>query len=304
MKKTEKKYADFHSFLKDFGTTEQCYTYLSDLKWAKDYTCRKCGHKTSVKGRKWYYRKCQVCKYDESCTAHTLFHNIKFPITKAFMMIHQLTTLKKGMSTHELARQHAIHQNTAWFFKRKMQEMMSIKGRLTLSGSVEVDETVVGGAEIGAPGRSNGKKKKVMVALQIDYPEDDGKPVIRSASAELIEDYSAEELAKAIDNTISLDAVVTTDGWSAYPKAVGKRDHLVFMSSELSNFADLHWYIFNLKNWMKGIHHHVSKEHMTRYLNEFNYRFNNRNHAGDGFIRAIKYMMKMPTLSRQMAVGE
>ena len=304
MKKSEKKYADIHSFLKDFGTKEQCYSYLSDLKWSKGYTCKKCGHKVSVKGRKWYYRKCQVCKYDESCTAHTLFHNTKFHITKAFLMIHQLTTLKKGMSTHELARQHAVHQNTAWFFKRKIQEVMTVKGRLTLDGSVEIDETVVGDAEAGAPGRSNGKKKKVMVALQIDYPEGDEKPVMKFASAEVIKDYSAETLAKAIDNTVDKDALVTTDGLSSYRKAVGQRDHLVFESSVLSNFTDLHWYIFNLKNWIKGIHHHVSKEHLARYLNEFNYRFNNRNYLGDGFIRVVKHMIKMPPLSRQMAVGE
>jgi len=304
MKKRKKKYADIHSFLKDFGTTEQCYTYLSELKWGNGYQCRNCSHPVFVGGRKWYYRKCQICKYDESCTAHTLFHNIKFPITKAFLMIHQLTTLKKGMSTNDLARQHAIHQNTAWFFKRKIQEMMTVNGRLTLNGNVEVDETVIGGAESGAPGRSNGKKKKVMVALQIDYPEDDEKPVIKAASAEIIEDYSADELCKAIDKSVSQDAMITTDAWPSYPKAVGKRDHLIFYSSELSNFAELHWYIFNLKNWLKGIHHHVSKEHIARYLNEFNYRFNNRNYSGDGFKRAIGFMMKMPALSRQMAVGE
>jgi transposase-like protein len=304
MKNTKKKYSDIHSFLKDFGTSEQCYSYLIELKWSKGYSCRKCGHNVCVKGRKWSYRKCQICKYDESCTAHTLFHNIKFPITKAFLMIHQITTLKKGMSTHDLARQHAIHQNTAWFFKRKVQEMMTINGRLTLDGSVEVDETVVGGAEAGAQGRSDGKKKKVMVALQIEYPEEEERPVIKAASAEVIENYSAEQLEKAINNTVDQDALITTDAWSAYPKAVGQRDHLVFHSSELSNFADLHWYIFNLKNWIKGAHHHVSKEHMKRYLNEFNYRFNNRNYSGDGFIRGIKFMMKTPYLPRQMAVGE
>ncbi|MFT4683097.1 MAG: late competence protein required for DNA uptake (superfamily II DNA/RNA helicase) [Yoonia sp.] len=118
MKKSEKKCADIHGFLKDFGTKEQCYNYLNDLIWSKGFTCSKCGHKVNVEARKWYCRKCQVCKCDESCTAHTLFHNTKFPITKAFMMIHQLTTLKKGMSTHELARQHAVHQNKAWFFYR------------------------------------------------------------------------------------------------------------------------------------------------------------------------------------------
>jgi transposase-like protein len=143
-----------------------------------------------------------------------------------------------------------------------------------------------------------------MVALQIDYPEGDEKPVMKFASAEVIKDYSAETLAKAIDNTVDKDALVTTDGWSSYRTAVGQRDHLVFESSILSNFTDLHWYIFNLKNWIKGIHHHVSKEYLARYLNAFNYRFSNRFYLGDGFIRIVKHMMKMPTLSRQMAVGK
>ena len=143
-----------------------------------------------------------------------------------------------------------------------------------------------------------------MVAVQIDYPEGEEKPVIKFASAEVIEDYSAETLAEAIDNTVDKDALVTTDGWSAYPKAVGQRAHLVFESSILSNFKDLHWYIFNLKNWIKGIHHHVSKVHLAKYLNEFNYRFNNRNYLGDGFIRVVKHMAKMPPLPSKMAVGE
>jgi len=115
----------------------------------------------------------------------------------------------KGMSTHDLARQPAIHQNTAWFFKRKVQEMKTVKGRLTIDWRVEVDET--GGAEAGAQGRSDGKKKKVMVALQIEYPKEEEKPVIKAASAEVIENYSAEQLEKAINNTVDQDALITTD---------------------------------------------------------------------------------------------
>jgi hypothetical protein len=92
--------------------------------------------------------------------------------------------------------------------------------------------------EAGAPGRSKGRKKKVMVALQIDYSEDDEKPTIKFGSAEVIENYSAKEWAKALDNAVNKEALVTTDGWSSYPKAVGKRDHLILASSQLSNFTD------------------------------------------------------------------
>jgi transposase-like protein len=303
MKKNE-EYNDIHSFLRDFGTNEQCYEHLYSLKWSAGYACKKCGHDVSVKGRKWHYRKCQKCKYDESSTAHTLFHEIKFPLHKAFLMLHQITTLKKGLSALDMSRQHAVHQNTTWHFKRKVQEAMTTKGRVELLTSVEVDETAIGGAEKGKPGRSHGKKGKVVVALEVDYPEHGDKPTIKNASAEVIDDYSSEELSDAIDEMVDSEAVITTDGWSAYKKAVGERIHIRLLSSNLSNFVDLHWYIFNLKNWLRTIHQGVSIKHLTRYLNEFNFRFNNRNYSGDGFLRVIKYMVKSPKLTRQMATGE
>lgn len=302
--KKNKNYNDIHSFLRDFGTNEQCYIYLCNLKWNTGYSCLKCGHEVSVKGRKWYYRKCQKCKYDESATAHTLFHEIKFPLHKAFFMLHQITTLKKGISTLDMARQHAVHQNTSWHFKRKIQEAMTTNGIIMLKNNVEVDETTIGGSEKGKPGRSHGKKDKVAVALEIDYLEEGNKPIIKNASVQLLDNYSSEELSVAIDSMIDKNAVITTDGWSPYLKAVGNRTHVVLESSVLSNFEDLHWHIFNLKNWLRTIHQGVSSKHLIRYLNEFNFRFNNRNFAGDGFIRLLKIMVKSDPLPRHMAVGE
>ncbi len=67
-----KKYKSFIEFAQDFSTREQCLLHLCELKWSDGYTCRKCGHNVAVKGRTWYYRKCQKCHHDESCTAHTL----------------------------------------------------------------------------------------------------------------------------------------------------------------------------------------------------------------------------------------
>jgi len=252
----------------------------------------------------WHYQKCQKCKYDESATAHTLFHEIKFPLHKAFLMLHQITTLKKGISTLDLARQHALHQNTTWHFKRKVQEAMSSSGKVMLKNSVEVDETVIGGYEKGKQGRSHGKKDKVLVAVEIEYPEEGKKVKIKNASAQLIDNYSTKELSAAIDDMIDENAVVTTDGWRPYLKAVGERIHVVLESAVLSNFEDLHWYIFNLKNWIRTIHQGVSSHHLKRYLNEFNFRFNNRNYAGDGFIKALNNMVNLVPLPRHMAIGE
>lgn len=292
-------------FTKDFSTTEQCRTYLCEQKWKDGYSCRKCGHDVSVKGRTRHHRKCQRCHYDESCTAHTLFHKLKFPIEKAFWIVYQLSTMKKGMSTLEISRQYGIHQETAWFFKRKVQQAMGTGKGPVLKGNVEVDEMTIGGSEEGAPGRSHGGKKIVQVAVEIDYPGDDDndKPIMKNASAEVINDYSAEELGRAIDKMVDKDAMVTTDQWSSYPKAVGGRWHLTFPSEMGSNFEQLHWHIFNIKNWLRGIHHRISAKHTQRYLDEYHYRFNRRNQLASCPIRVLRRMINEPWLPYKIAVG-
>jgi hypothetical protein len=96
-------YTSITEFMQKYGTREACYQHLYDLKWSQGYQCLKCEHPHWVKGRKWHYRKCQRCHYDESSTANTLFHKLKFPIEKAFMITYQLSTMKKGMSSCEIS---------------------------------------------------------------------------------------------------------------------------------------------------------------------------------------------------------
>jgi hypothetical protein len=96
-----------------------------------------------------------------------LFHKIKFPLTSAFAMVHLLTTTKKGMSSCELARQFGVHQETAWFFKRKVQlAMKSCEEGHQLAENIEVDETFLGGREEGKRGRSKGSKILVLVSMK------------------------------------------------------------------------------------------------------------------------------------------
>jgi hypothetical protein len=158
---TMNKHKNLRSFMAAYQTDDQCYSYLVEAKWGNGYACRRCQHTDFVKGRTWHHRRCKSCGYDESCTAHTLFHKLKFPLPTAFTIIYQLTTMKKGMSTLEISRQHGIHQETAWYFKRKVQEAMSALDSDLLGGLVEADETVIGGFESGAVGRSKGKRKGV-----------------------------------------------------------------------------------------------------------------------------------------------
>ena len=295
--------ANILGFMQQFNNEEACKGHLYHLKWGNGYTCRKCGHDVSGKGRTKFHRRCRKCKYDESCTAHTLFHKIKFALPKAFLMVYQLSTMKKGMSSCELSRQFGIHQETAWYFRQKVMLAMSNQKHRLLNSSVEVDETVIGGRETGKPGRSHGLKKKVAIAIEVDYPTDEGKPRIRAADARIIDNYSSQELGRIVDEMIEPDALVTTDGLPAYQAAVQPRMHDVWLSDKGENFQSLHWHIFNLKSWIRGIHHHISAKHAQKYLNEFHFRFKNRNWIQSCPNKVLRLMTKTPKTSYSQVIA-
>lgn len=154
-------------FHKAFSTDEDCYRYLSEIKWDKEYQCKKCGHTKFYKGVKPFSRRCMKCKYDESPTAGTMFDKCKFPLLLAFHIAFKISTKKKGMSTLELSQEFELRQKTCWEFKWKIQQAMESSKLNPISGIVHVDEFYIGGEEEGKQGRSKGNKKLVIVALEI-----------------------------------------------------------------------------------------------------------------------------------------
>jgi predicted RNA-binding Zn-ribbon protein involved in translation (DUF1610 family) len=92
-------------FNKFFKSEHDCKQYLFDLKWKDGYRCPKCGCIKSHKGKTGFHLRCQHCGYDESITAHTVFHKLKIPWLKALGMVFRLSVKKKGLSTTALARE-------------------------------------------------------------------------------------------------------------------------------------------------------------------------------------------------------
>ena len=259
-------------FYQHFVSEEACYEYLSGIKWeGGQYVCKKCGNTHYCKGRLPYSRRCTRCKYDESPTAGTMFDKCKFSILLAFHIAFKISTKKKGMSSEELSEEYELRQKTCWEFKWKIQQAMQSSGNYPLTGKVHVDEFFVGGAEEGAFGRGSKNKRLVVVALEIVH-EGFGR-----AYAEVIDDASAKSLRPFFERRISKDAEIITDEWNGYKPLKKDYPKLTQVPSDKgNNFPQLHIHIMNIKGWLRGIHHHCSKERLQGYLDEYHFRFNRR----------------------------
>lgn len=114
-----------------FRSDERCYEFLADLKWSKGFTCRKCGNNNYCPGKTPYSRRCTKCKTEESATSGTIFHNCKFPVSKAFYIAYNVCKGKEDISTYEFARRLSLRQMTCWNFKAKIQNALKSMGSLT-----------------------------------------------------------------------------------------------------------------------------------------------------------------------------
>ena len=194
---------------------------------------------------------------------------------------------KKGMSTLELSREFELRQMTCWGFKWKIQQAMASSLTSPLQGTVHVDEFFVGGPEEEKRGRAKGDKKLVFLALEII---EDG---VGRAYAEVIEHASSKELGLFLKKYVSKNATVIADEWTGYTPLKKEFSKLEQIPSDSGrNFNDIHLHIINIKGWLRGIHHHCSKEHIQGYLNEYHYRYNRRNHMGSMFDLLLKRMVK------------
>jgi hypothetical protein len=114
-----------------FNSDEKCYEFLAELKWSEGFTCRKCGNTNFCPGKTAHSRRCTRCKTEESSSAGTIFHNCKFPISKAFYIAYNVCKGKEDLSTYEFARRLSLRQMTCWNFKTKIQHALEQMDNLT-----------------------------------------------------------------------------------------------------------------------------------------------------------------------------
>ncbi|HWZ22021.1 MAG TPA: IS1595 family transposase [Cytophagaceae bacterium] len=284
--KTKLDIRDFDSLyeLFDYFDTEaKCEDYLANLRWNGKPECVHCGHDKvyvlKVKGRGTRY-KCPACHYQGTVKSGTIFAESKIPLRKWYVAIYLITAHKKGISSHQLAKDIKVTQKTAWFLLHRVREAFC-PDEMIFSNPVEIDETGMGGKESNKHyNKKNhdlnvrGSVGKVCV---LGILERGGK-----VYAVPVPNRKSNTLFPIIKEKVTCGTTIYTDDYKSYNGLKLDYEHFIINHSDkLYVKGDIHtnsiesFWAF-LKRGLDGIYHKTSEKHLGRYVNEFAFRFNNR----------------------------
>lgn len=288
-----------------FSTEEACREYLEQLRWPDGFVCPRCGMNKAWKLNAGLFN-CADCGKQTSVTAGTIFERTRKPLVLWFRVIWWVLSQKNGASALGLQQSLGIGTyKTAWVWLHKLRRAMVRPDQDRLSGTVQVDETYVGGKKRGKRGR--GAEGKVLVLILVEkHGGKAGRIRLRC-----IEDASAKILNAAVKENVRKGSRVETDGWGGYNElsSIGF-DHESLRSEGVVG-EDLlplcHRQAALLKRWLLGTHQGaVSHEHLGYYLDEYTFRFNRRTsrHRGLLFYRLLQNAVKItPTPYKKIKLG-
>lgn len=268
--------------VKSFPDEQTCINHLETLRWngnvvspfdesSKVYNC---------KGNK--YRCKNTGKYFNVKT-NTIFDNTKLGLQKWFLAIYIVTSHKKGISSLQLSRDLDITQKSAWFMLQRIRKCFGIENN-NLDNEVEADETYIGGKNKNrhsdkkvenSQGRSSKDKTPV-----VGMVEREGK-----LNAKAVENVKHETLSCEIIKNVKESAKLYTDEWLGYKGLERIYDHSIIKHNQSqyvvgrihTNTIEGFWSL--LKRGIVGIYHFTSKKHLQKYVDEFVFRYNTRNHT-------------------------
>jgi len=289
---------DIHTI---FPTEEKCRELLVRLRWPEGPRCPRCkADAVELETEKQIFY-CKGCDYQFTATCGTIFNDTHLALFKWFAATLLLCEAKKGISACQVQRTLGMSYKTAWYLCHRIRAAMREAEKPMLDGTVEMDETYIGGKKRGIGHKRARETKEVVIGLRKRGGD------VRFFHAA---DVEAGTLARYIQDNLSADFdVIITDEWSAYPKAmiksgVHKRQHRtirhkdkVYVRGEVhTNSVESAFSL--LKRGIVGTWHKISAKHLPAYLEEMSFRFNRRKRP-DLFLDTLRHMVTAPILTFQ-----
>ena len=260
--------------IEKFGSEEKCRDYLEQLRWTTGPVCPQCSCDKVSKVANRHTYDCLACHYQFSVTVGTILQDSHLPLWKWFLTAYMMIESKKGVSANQMKREIGVSYKTAWYLCHRIRAAMASAIQEPLTGTLEADETLVGGKARGMGHGYIGNKKTVAGVM------------CRGGGIRLqvIPDRTRETLHAFLDQHAADDAkAIYTDDWEAY-KGIGDANTIhetVSHSIEEWVRGDVHtngiesvWSL--LKRAIIGAYHKISHKHLDAYLDELEFRFGNR----------------------------
>jgi len=263
---------------------DEARQHIESLRWPNGPVCPHCASISVYRMEGTAYRPgllaCRDCKGRFTVTVGTVMEDSHLPLTIWIHAFHLMTSSKKGISALQLQRNLGLGSyRTAWHLAHRIREAMRCEPVAgLLQGTVQCDETYVGGKPRKGTGphkRGRGTKKTPVVALV----ESGGS--VRSTPMDKV---NSNTLRKVIQDNVHPSARIITDDLSAYQRAAAGFAGHETVNHSTGEYVNKYGFTTNtaesyfalLKRGMYGTFHHVSKRHLSRYCDEFSFRWNAR----------------------------
>ena len=262
-------------FYRRFPTDDACLAHLFLIRFGKEPSCPKCGEIGKLK------KLSKMPAYTCNCGHHihpmegTLFERSHTPLQKWFYAMYLFTTSRHGVPAKELQRQLGVTYKTAWRMAHQIRKYMaSVDGDPPLSGHVEADETYIGGRRSGGK-RGRGAPGKTIVFGMVERGGD--------VMTRVVPNVKRKTLERHILANIKGGSTVSTDELSSYAKIArfGYDHGTVNHSADqwvdgIHHVNSIEGFWSMLKRSIRGTHIHVIRKHLSKYLGEFEFRYNMR----------------------------
>jgi len=263
-----------------FHSEEKSRAFLEQVRWPDGVTCPHCGSKSVSRINTRNQFECNKLQHQFSVTSGTIFHDSHLPLWKWLLTTYMMIEAKKGVSANQIKRTIGVSYKTSWYLCHRIRAAMAEAYPDKLRGTVEVDEAFIGGKsryKQKKNWREEGGKKKAMVLgiierggnVRLKY---EGEEAYKEVLRQFIYRHARTDTKRII-----------TDDWPAY-KGIGDHDtlHEVIKHKDRQYVVgDVHtntiesvWSLLNRS--IIGAYHKVSVKHLDAYLDELEWRFNNR----------------------------